>query len=87
MRDSVLETIILYGALQPVLSSHDLRAPLLLKGCGFRRLANRKHMSELLETSEPLPQKKEKKKRNPPVPRRNEALPWQLPQTEKGKTS
>lgn len=47
MRDSVLETIIFYGALgSAVLSSHDSRAPLLLKGCGSRGLANCKHMSE-----------------------------------------
>lgn len=54
MRDSVLETIILYGALGPaILSSHDPRAPLLLKGCGSRGLANGKHMSEcMLGTSE-----------------------------------
>lgn len=41
MRDSVLETVILYGALGPaILSSHDPRVPLLFKGCGSRSLAN-----------------------------------------------
>lgn len=47
MRDSVLEAIILYGALGPIiLSSHDPGAPLLLTGCVSRGLANRKHTSE-----------------------------------------
>lgn len=46
MRDSVLEAVVLDGALGPVLSSHDPGAPLLLKGCGSRGLANHKHTSE-----------------------------------------
>lgn len=46
MRDSVLEAVVLDGALGPVLSSHDPGAPLLLKGCGSRGLANHKHRSE-----------------------------------------
>ena len=37
MRDSVLETLILYGGLgSAILSFHDPRASLLLKGCGSR---------------------------------------------------
>lgn len=54
MRDSVLETLILYGGLgSAILSFHDPRASLLLKGCGSRGLANGKHMSEcMLGTSE-----------------------------------
>lgn len=46
MRDSVLETVVLYGALSPVLGAHDPRAPLLLKGCGSRSLASHKHIRE-----------------------------------------
>lgn len=47
MRDSILETIVLYGALGPaILGAHAPRAPLLLKRCGSRSLANHKHASE-----------------------------------------
>lgn len=80
--DNAGDTIIngLQKTLISFLSSHDPRAPLLLKGW-VPGSSNGKHINEcMLRTSETCPQKDES-----PAPR-TEALPWLLLQTEKGKT-